>query len=243
MTRKPEPTPWEAQAKALIRRRYAQLAAADSFHEDARDKALAAGVPMAWYDALPARIAGVFSGCGWPAGALTNWDHAIVVDLGCGGGLDTRFVAEKLPADRDVIALDLTPELLARVHDTVSDIAGANVRTLAADMERLPLADGIADVVIANASLNLATDKAAAFAEIARILRPGGHLHAADLIRNGPLPPEILADPMAMASSLGGVVEETEFRAALDRAGFSEIEFGNHRSFGPVIAVDITAQK
>jgi arsenite methyltransferase len=242
MTRAPEPTPWEAQAKALIRRRYAQLAAADSFHDDARDKARAAGVPEAWYDALPARIASVFSGCGWPAGALRDWDHRMVVDLGCGGGLDTRFVAERLPTDSDVIALDLTPELLARVHDTVADIDGANVRTLAADMERLPLANGIADVVIANASLNLATDKTAAFAEVARILRHGGHLLAADLIRSGPLPPEIMADPMAMASSLGGVVEETEFRAALDGAGFTEIEFSGRRPFGPVIAVDISAR-
>jgi arsenite methyltransferase len=243
MTRTPDPTPWEAQAKALIRRRYAQLAAADSFHEDTRDKALAAGVPRAWLDALPARIAGVFSGCGWPAGALTEWHHDVVVDLGCGGGLDARFVAERLPADSEVIALDLTPELLARVVDTVSGIEGANVRALAADMEHLPLADGIADIVIANASLNLATDKLAAFAEITRILRPGGHLIAADLIRNGSLPPEILADPMAMASSLGGVMEETAFRDALGDAGFSKIAFSNHRPFGPVIAVDITARK
>ncbi len=243
MTRAPEPTTWEAQAKALIRRRYAQLAAADSFHEDARNKAHAAGVPMAWYDALPPRVAGVFSGCGWPAGTLSDWNHRTLVDLGCGGGLDTRFVAEQMPADSDVIALDLTPELLSRVRNTVADIRGAKVQTLAADMERLPLADGVADVVIANASLNLATDKAAAFAEVARILRPGGHLLAADLVRSGPLPPEILADPMAMASSLGGVVEETEFRAALDGAGFTEIEFSGHRPFGPVVAVDITARK
>ncbi|MGB0572331.1 MAG: methyltransferase domain-containing protein [Alphaproteobacteria bacterium] len=243
MPRKPDPTPWEAQAKALIRRRYAQLAAADSFYDNTRDKALVAGVPPDWFDALPAHIGGVFSGCGWPAGALTEWRHDVVVDLGCGGGLDTRFVAERLPADSAVIAIDLTPELLARVRDTVTGIKGANVRALAADMECLPLAAGIADIVIANASLNLTTDKAAALAEIARILRPGGCLFAADLIRTGPLPPEILADPMAMATSLGGVVDETEFRVMLGHAGFSKIAFSGHRPFGPVIAVDITAHR
>ncbi|MDG2270482.1 MAG: methyltransferase domain-containing protein [Alphaproteobacteria bacterium] len=243
MTRAPEPTSWEAQAKALIRRRYAQLATADLFHADGREKARAAGVPSAWYDALPPRTAGVFSGCGWPAGALTDWDQDIVVDLGCGGGLDTRFVAERLPAGSLVIAVDLTPELLIRVRNSVSDNKGASVQTLAGDMERLPLADSIADVVIANASLNLTTNKTSAFAEVARILRPGGQLLAADLVRSGPLPTEILADPMAMASSLGGVVEEMEFRAGLDGAGFTDVRFSGHRPFGPVIAVDITARK
>ncbi|MEP4885402.1 MAG: methyltransferase domain-containing protein, partial [Alphaproteobacteria bacterium] len=172
-----------------------------------------------------------------------DWNHGTVVDLGCGGGLDTRFVAERLPRGRDVIALDLTPELLSRTRDTISGIDGARVHTVAADMERLPLAANVADVVIANASLNLTTDKVVALSEVARILRPDGRLLVADLIRRAPLPPELLTDPMAMAASLGGVVEESELRAALDSAGFGEIAFSGERPFGPVIAVDITARK
>lgn len=245
MTTTPKSAPpfWVAQTKQLIRRRYARLASTDAFHPDPRTKAIGAGCPADWYDALPARAAQAFSGCGWPAGDLDPAGLQTVIDLGCGGGLDSRFLAERLSTNAQIIALDLTPEALTRARDTLTGAGGAAVRLLAADMESLPLPDGCADAVIANAALNLATDKPAAFAEITRVLRPGGHLVAADLVREGPLPPEILADPMAMATSLGGVTEETELAAMLEGAGLRDIAIGGHRSFGPVIAVNISATR
>ena len=232
-----------AQIKQLIRRRYAQLAAADTFQPDPRATALAAGCPAAWYDALPARAARAFSGCGWPAGDLDPTGLETVIDLGCGGGLDSRFLAERLNENARIFALDLTPEVLSRARETLTGVAGAAVWLLAADLERLPLADASADAVIANASLNLATDKPAAFAEVARFLRPGGRLVAADLVRVGALPAEILADPMAMATSLGGVMEEADLLAAIEGAGLVDVAIIGHRPFGPVIAVNIAATR
>lgn len=230
-----------AHTKALIRRRYAKLAAAGAFRADPRTDALAAGCPADWYDALPPHAAEVFSGCGWPAGDLDPAGIETAIDVGCGGGLDARFLAERLDAGARVIALDLTPEVLARARQTVAGAGSAAVHLLAGDLEALPLADACADTVIANAALNLATDKGAAFTEIARVLRPGGRLVAADLVRRGPLPAEILANPMAMAASLGGVLEEADLIAAIDSAGFTNIAISGHRPFGPVIAVDIAA--
>jgi SAM-dependent methyltransferase len=243
MTTTPKSAPpfWVARTRQLIRRRYARLASADAFQPDPRTKALDAGCPADWYDALPTRAAQAFSGCGWPAGDLDPTGINTVIDLGCGGGLDSRFLAERLNTNAQIIALDLTPEALIRARDTLTGAGGAAVRLLAADMESLPLPDGCADAVIANAALNLATDKSAAFAEIVRVLRPGGHLVAADLVREGPLPPEILANPMAMATSLGGVMEQAELIAALKGAGLRDISIGGHRPFGPVIAVKINA--
>lgn len=243
MNQTPAPTSWPAQARALIRRRFANLAAADSFHPDHRTTAIAAGCPVAWYDALPARAAGAFSGCGWPAAHLDFKTARTVVEVGCGGGLDARFIAEHLAPDGQIIALDLTPEVLLRARETASRAQPGNVRFLAADMECLPLPDRCADVVVANASLNLATDKDLALGEILRILRPDGALLAADLVRVGELPREIRNDPMAMATSLGGVTEEAELVNALQRAGYTEIRIEGHRPFGPVIAVDIQARK
>ena len=101
----------------------------------------------------------------------------------------------------------------------------------------------MADLVTANAALNLALDKAAALREAARILRPGGRLVAADLVREADLPPEILADPMAHATSLGGAVGEAELRDHLAAAGFEAIAIGGHRPFGPLTAIDLGARK
>ena len=75
------------------------------------------------------------------------------------------------------------------------------------------------------------------------ILRPGGRLVAADLVRVGALPAEILADPMAMATSLGGVMEETDLLAVIENAGLNNVAITGHRPFGPVIAVNISATR
>lgn len=242
MTHSPAPPGWPEQARALIRRRYAHLAAADSFHPDPRTTAVANGCPADWYDALPPRAAGTYSGCGWPAAGLTVQDGQTIVDLGCGGGLDARYIAEQIGPNGRVIALDLTPDILLRARETIADAQRGAVQLLAADMECLPLDENCADAIVANASLNLATDKAAALAEIARILKPDRPFLAADLVRVEELPREIRNDPMAMATSLGGVLPEQDLRTLFEDAGFEDVRISGHRLFGPVVAVDIEAR-
>jgi SAM-dependent methyltransferase len=109
-------------------------------------------------------------------------------------------------------------------------------------MELLPLANACCDLVIANASFNLALDPHKAFAEAVRILRPGGRLHAMDLVREAELPAELLADPMGHSTSLGGVMHELDLHAAVSGAGFVDVAIHGHRPFPPVIAVQIEAR-
>jgi ubiquinone/menaquinone biosynthesis C-methylase UbiE len=113
---------------------------------------------------------------------------------------------------------------------------------IAGDMERLPLANACCDLVIANASFNLALDPHTAFAEAARILRPGGRLHVMDLVREAELPAELLADPMGHNTSLGGVMRERDLHAVVSAAGFADVAIHRHRPFPPVIAVQIEAR-
>lgn len=140
-----------------------------------------------------------------------------------------------------VVALDLAPSMLERAREAAGPFAGPVVRPLAADMEQLPLADGIADLVLANASFNLALDKHAAFAEAARILRPGGRLVARDLVLDGPLPPEIAQNSAAWNTSLGGVLDQDDLYEALRAAGFVDIRISHHQPFSVVAAVRIQA--
>ncbi len=227
---------WEGQVKSQIRRRYAEIAKAGFDGRGAPGRVRMAGYPKPFLDGLPRPVIDSFCGCGNPLEGLDLSGVRVVVDLGCGAGLDTRLAAGLLPSGSMVVGLDLTPGML--------DLANAErVSAVAGDMERLPLADDVADLVLANASLNLALDKPAALTETLRILRPGGRLVARDLVCQGELPKEIMEDPLAWNTSLGGVLEEGDLRDALEAAGFSNVRISGHRSFPPVWSIRLEAVK
>lgn len=234
---------WADQVKAQVARRYGRLAETDGFRADARARARDAGYPAEWLAALPPAVAARYSGCGY---ALEEVDLAgvrVAVDLGCGGGLDALLLSQRLKSGGMVLALDLAPEMLARLCEAAADGVEVPVLAVAGDMERLPFKDGIADLVLANASINLTVDKQAAFAEAARILRRGGRLIARDLVHEDPLPADLALDPAAWNASLGGVVSEAELQCAVHAAGLEKVRISHHRPFPPVTAVRLEAVK
>lgn len=123
-----------------------------------------------------------------------------VLDLGCGAGIDAVLAANAVgPAGR-VIALDFLPEMLARTETAAADAGLANVETLEAEMEAIPLPDESVDHVIANGTINLSPRKQRVLAECARVLRPAGGLTVADLIVDeDDLPPQVYTHPAAWA--------------------------------------------
>jgi SAM-dependent methyltransferase len=223
----------EAQIKSQIQRRYAEVAATGFDGGGAPDRVQAAGYPASFLDGLPGTVRDSYCGCGNPLEGQDLTGVGVVVDLGCGAGLDTRQAVWLLPSASMVVGLDLTPGMLA--------LAAGPVRAVAGDMERLPLADDVADLVLANASFNLALDKPGAFAEALRILKPGGRLVARDLIREREIPREILEDPLACNTSLGGVLEERELQNTLETVGFSHVCISGHRAFPPVVSIKLEA--
>jgi SAM-dependent methyltransferase len=260
------PQSWEVQVKTFVQGRYAHLAEADAFPEGGARRAQEAGYPPGWIDALPGRVAGAYCGCGYALEGVDLSGVRLAVDLGCGAGLDSRLLAERLLAERLlaerpgaeknetgwVLALDMALPMLRRVREAsqgvtgpagVSLPAGVPIHPALGDIENLPLAGGVADLVFANASLNLMVDKRAALAEVFRILRPGGRLIARELFREGALPAEIAEDPQAWNASLGGVLEEGDWRGMLEEAGFTGIDISGHRPFAPVIAARLEALK
>ena len=239
-----KPRAWEQQVKSYVRKRYAHLAEAHAFPEGGADRALEAGYPARFIDVLPGRVSASYCGCGYLLEGVDLEGVRTVVELGCGAGLDARHVSEKLEAGAKLFALDIAPEMLHRTREALEGFhRGARPHLLAGDMENLPFADGVADIVLANASLNLTVDKAKALVEAHRILKPGGHLVARELIREGELPAEIAQDPQAWNASLGGVCEEAEWESLLADAGFDEVEISGHAPFRPVVSVRIHARK
>lgn len=166
--------------------------------------------------------------CGNPTAYASLRPGEVVVDLGCGGGLDVFLAAAKVgPAGR-AIGIDMTPEMIARARaNAAKGNAGkpiTNVEFHLATIDRLPLPDAAVDCVISNCVINLVPDKPAVFREIARVLRPGGRLAVSDLVLKKPLPPEIAADVLAYVGCIAGAISIDEYRRGLLEAGFAQVD-------------------
>jgi len=123
----------------------------------------------------------------------------VVLDLGCGAGIDTLLAARSVgPAGR-AIGLDMTPEMVERARRNAAASAFENVEIREGLIEALPLRDASVDVVISNGVLNLSTRKSRVLAEAFRVLRPGGRVAIADLVIDEKLPENVLKSPAALA--------------------------------------------
>jgi arsenite methyltransferase len=155
-----------------------------------------------------------------------------ILDVGCGGGIDTILAAQRTgPAGR-VIALDFLPEMLERTAHAAREAGLDNVEPLDGEMEAIPLPDDSVDLIISNGVVNLSARKARVIAECARVLRPGGRLCISDLtVDQEILPTEIATQPAAWAGCVAGALAEDDLVRKLDRAGFHDVEVLQRRPF------------
>lgn len=177
--------------KSEVRLTYTQVAedpAGDyHFHRGADYAAKHLGYDLAALKALPLAATEVFCGMGNPfkMGALER--GATVIDIGSGGGMDCMLAAKQVGPSGTVVGIDMTDAMLERSSGAARAAGLVNIRFEKADMTRLPLADESVDVVISNGVINLAPDKEVVFAELFRVVKPGGRLQFADIIMKSDL--------------------------------------------------------
>jgi SAM-dependent methyltransferase len=148
-----------------------------------------------------------------------------ILDIGCGGGIDTILAAHRAGPTGRVIALDFLPEMLQRTAAAAGEASLDNVQPLDGEMEAIPLPDATVDLIISNGVINLSARKARVMAECARVLRPGGRLCVSDLtVEQDDLPPEILTQPAAWTGCIAGALAEHDFVRKLEKAGFRGVE-------------------
>lgn len=152
------------------------------------------GYPLAVVDAMPDPVVESFAGVGNPFSLQPLQLGERVVDVGSGAGLDTLLAAEQIGAEGAVVGVDMTDVMLDKARANAALVGVGNVEFRHGYAEHLPVADGWADAVISNGSLNLCADKRAVFGEIQRVLRPGGRLQFADIANGQPVPEAALQD-------------------------------------------------
>jgi arsenite methyltransferase len=163
-------------------------------------------------------------GCGVPTAVAALHEGETVLDLGSGAGADVLISARRVAPNGKAIGLDMTDEMLELARANAADAGVANVEFLKGYLEDVPLDDETVDVVISNCVINLSGDKSQVISEAARVLRPGGRFAVSDVIADPDMDEQTRADVAAWTGCIAGALTETEFRSALERAGFGEIE-------------------
>jgi len=187
-------------ARALreqVREKYREVALDPSrtFHfHTGRGLAARCGYEAAPVGALPDRAVESFSGVGNPFSLRRLRPGERVVDVGSGAGFDSFIAAGQVGPDGQVVGVDMTAEMLAKARASAQALGLDQVEFREGLAEQLPIEDGWADAVISNGVINLCPDKTTVFAEIRRVLRPGGHLQFADIANGRPVPPGALRD-------------------------------------------------
>lgn len=138
-------------------------------------------------------------GVGNPISAAKLRPSEVVLDLGCGGGIDTILAAHAVAPGGRAIGLDMLAQMLEVAARHATEAGVTNIEWLLGDLEAIPLPDASVDVTVSNGVVNLSPRKSRVFAEVHRVLRPGGRMAVADIMADDDLPPEVLTNPAAWA--------------------------------------------
>jgi len=213
-----------AEIEAEVRRYYAAAAVGATCGTDAccADKQFGAAL----YDTLddvPDAAALASIGCGNPVAVADLDAGEVVLDLGSGGGIDVLLSARRVGPTGKAYGVDFTPEMLDLARRNAADAGASNVEFLDGHIEAVPLPDGSVDVVISNCVINLSTDKPAVFAEMHRLLRPGGRIGVSDVVTEDRLSDVERIERGSYVGCIAGALAVADYRAGLEAVGFTDV--------------------
>jgi len=159
-------------------------------------------------------------GCGLPVEHAGLRSGQTVLDLGSGAGLDAFIARAAVGTGGRVIGVDMTDEMIAKARKNAETSGFDNVEFRLGYIEDLPVTSDSIDVVISNCVLNLVPNKPRAFAEIFRVLRPGGHFCISDVVASRPLPDWVKSIAEAYAGCVAGAIPKEEYLQIIHETGF-----------------------
>ena len=181
------------------------------------------GYPNDELEKLPPTATESFAGVGYPFATDSIRPGDAVLDVGSGSGTDVLYASLRAGPEGRVYGLDFTPSMIAKARGNIERMGAGNVEILEGNATEIPLPDASVDVVTSNGVLNLVPDKAAAFREISRVLRPGGRLQLADIVVQEDVGAVCGINPQLWADCIGGAAIEAEYLAAIRDAGFEDL--------------------
>ncbi len=224
-----DPSTNEELVHGMVREKYARVAktGASSADGHAKHVASAFGYSAAELSAIPA-AANMGLSCGNPTAFASLRLGEVVVDLGCGGGLDVFLAAKKVGRTGKAIGIDMTPEMIElakrNAAKMAADPSAGKMEFHLASIEKLPLPDSSVDCIVSNCVINLSPDKPAVFREAARVLKPGGRLAISDIVLKRSLPPELASSVAAYTGCIAGAITIDAYVSGLNGAGFERID-------------------
>ena len=163
-------------------------------------------------------------GCGNPTMVAGLAPGEIVLDLGSGGGIDVLLSARRVGPTGMAYGVDMTDEMLDLARKNQAEAGIENVEFLRGYIEEVPLPDGSVDVIISNCVINLSADKPAVFAEMHRLLRPGGRIGISDVVAEDRLTQAERAERGSYVGCIAGALSISEYTDGLTAAGFEAVE-------------------
>jgi SAM-dependent methyltransferase len=181
--------------------------------------------------ALPEEAVVNSFGCGNPVALAGLRPGEVVLDLGSGAGIDLFLAAKKVGPTGRVIGVDMTDEMIAKANENIQAGKYTNVEVRKGIIEDLPVESGTVDWVISNCVINLSPEKKKVFAEIARVLKPGGRMLVSDIVAKD-LPEEARRIADLYSACVSGAISEEEYLAGLKSAGLVDVEVRDRLVYG-----------
>ncbi|MEO8944505.1 MAG: arsenite methyltransferase [Ginsengibacter sp.] len=219
------------QIKEMVRQKYSEIALQDQ-ESNASSCCGAGGCSTEVYNIMSDEYdhldgynaeADLKLGCGLPTEFAKIKAGDTVVDLGSGAGNDCFVARHETGESGKVIGIDFTEAMIEKARVNVEKLGYNNVEFRQGDIEKIPIAANIADVVVSNCVMNLVPDKPKAFSEVYRILKTGGHFSISDIVLTGELPEKIKNAAEMYAGCVASAIQKDDYLQIIKDAGFKNI--------------------
>jgi ubiquinone/menaquinone biosynthesis C-methylase UbiE len=215
------------EIKEAVRNKYAQVAVNPKKEQNfpvGKKFAESVGYPKRLLDALPQSLTESFSGVNYPPSFAEMKKGDVVLDIGCGAGLDLFIASQIVGPDGKVIGIDMGEEMVEKAKDNMKKLGVTNVDVRRGHSDNLPIEDNSVDVITSNGIYNLSPDKEAVFREAYRVLKPGGKIAFSEIVLKMELDVDVRKSIDDWFRCIGGALPEKSFLNLMKKFGFVKVK-------------------